>query len=135
MLLSAVKISITKNLEQSYSVPADDVLAEKVYEALFWVATECEPSELIRSTVAEADERVLRLLPGMKFIVVPEKPDFANTSKHLMIDEMLSYAVINFTSYLLSGEVKYKALCDLWVSKYRINDLNGFGSEEISDDK
>lgn len=134
MLLSDVKKSITKNMEQSYKMPDDDILAEKVFEALIWVATQCAPSELVRDTIAEADEQVLRYLPGMKFIVVPEKPDFKSTVKHLMIDETLVFAVINFTTFVLSNEAKFKSMSDLWISSYKMNDIRGLLSEEIVDD-
>ena len=131
MLLSEVKISIVKNMEHSYKMPDDDILAVKTHEALLWVATKCEPSELIRDTMAEADERVFRYLKDLKFIVIPEKPNFEIPDKHLMMDEALSYAVINFVCFLLSGEEKFKSICDMWIFEYRRNDLNGFLSEEI----
>lgn len=134
MLLSNVKRSIEKNMEQSFKMPENEKLSEKVYEALIWVATQCVPSELVRDTVAEADEEVLRFLPGMKFIVVPERPDFESTAKHLMIDETLVFAVINFTCFMLSGEGKFKTMSDMWISSYKMNDLRGLLGEEIVDD-
>lgn len=135
MLLSRVKNSIKKGMERSYKIPENDELSETVFQALMWVATQCEPSELIRDRAAESDETVLRYLPDMKFIVVPEYPDFNSTEKHLMIDEALVFAVTNFTCFILSGEAKFKALSDEWVATYRRNDILGFLGDEVNDDE
>ena len=134
MLLSDVKKSITKNMEQSYKMPDDSILAIKTHEALCWVATQCIPGELLRDTVAEADEEVFRYLPDFKFIVNPEMPDFTNAEKHLMIDNSLNYAVINFTCFLLGADAKFKTMTDMWIATYKKNDILGFSSEEVIDD-
>ena len=132
MLLSAVKTSITKNLEQSYGVPDDDVLAEKVYEALLYVASQCEPQALLRKQYIE-DVDVYRKLPDGFCIILPEHPDFGHPERALKIDETLSYAVINATCFLLSGDGKYDVLCSRWMHIFRKNDLNAYACEEIKE--
>ena len=69
MLLSSVKIIITKNMEQSYKMPDDDILAEKVFEALLYVATLCEPIVLLRKKYVD-DDAEFRALKNGFFICI-----------------------------------------------------------------
>lgn len=134
MLLSDVKRAIKKKTERSYKLPDDDILALEVYEALLWVCTQCEPSVLLRRGEIENSEKLLRQLDGGDFLVFPDMPSFEDTTSHLMIDELLVFAVINFTCFALSGEDKFKALADVWMFSYKRNDMQGFAGEEIEDD-
>lgn len=133
MLLSAVKTSIAKNLEQSYNMPDDGVLAEKVYEAILYVATQCEPQVLLRKHYVE-DVVVYRKLSSGFCIVMPEYPDFSVAKRQLKIDETLVYAVINATCFLLSSENKFDIACARWIGLFRKNDLNAYAGEEIESD-
>ena len=132
MLLSSVKKSITKNMEQSFKMPTDDILGEKVYEALLYVATQCEPQVLLKKKNVD-DEDEFRPLHSGFYVAMPEFPDFS-TDRHLMIDEALSYAVVNFTCFLLGGNALFDTMTTRWIDTFRKNDLNAYAGEEINED-
>lgn len=134
MLLSAVKTSITRKMSQSYSMPKnDDDLSVYVYEALCYVAAQCEPSVLMQKYDGENMD-VLRDLPDNFCIVKPECPDFSVTNRHLNIDDGdLCFAVIAATCFILSGDAKFDALCSRWISIYRKNKLNAYACEEVTE--
>ena len=133
MTLGAVKVSITKNMEQSYKMPEDDVLAEKVFEALLYVATECVPQVLLRKKYVDNDALYRDLKNGF-FVTMPEYPDFDIADRQLMIDEALSYAVVNYTCFMLSGIALFDTVATRWMSLFKKNDLNAYAGEEINED-
>ena len=85
--------------------PTNLILANLCHEALLYVATRCTPLVLLREKVDET-ETVFRLITGAKSIIDPGTPDFESETEHLMIDEDLSYAVINKMCALYSREAK-----------------------------
>ena len=133
MTLGAVKVSIEKNMEQSYKMPEDSVLSEKVFEAMLYVSTQCEPQVLLRMKYID-DDALFRDLKNGYYIMLPEYPDFTKDERVLQIDETLSYAVINYACFMLSGKVEFDALASRWISLYRKNDLNAFAGDEINED-
>ncbi len=135
MLLSAVKTNITRKMSQSYTLPDnDDDLAMFVYEALCYVAAQCDPSVLMQKYDGE-DVEVLRDLPDNFCIIKPEYPDFSMSDRHLNIDEgELCFAVIYATCFILSGEARFDTVCTRWISLFRKNQLNAYACEEVEDD-
>lgn len=133
MLLSSVKKSIERNMAGSFKLPDDNVLQEKIYEALLYVATSCEPSALLRKKHVD-DDASYRELSGGFYVAFPEYPDFTYESRHLNIDEALSYAVINYVCFMLSNKVEFDTLCSRWLSLYRQNELNAYAGDVIDED-
>ena len=135
MLLSDVKMSIARRMSQSYSLPkSDDELSMYIYEALCYVAAQCEPSVLMQKYDGE-DVEVLRDMPDNFCIIKPEYPDFSEIDRHLNIDEgKLCFAVIYATCFILSGEAKFDTICNRWISIFRKNQLNAYACEEMEDD-
>ena len=118
MLLTKVKQAIDFRTKTKHKMPTDDILADLIQEATLYVANRADPVELTRQAIV-SDETVIKLIEGGKVIVAPEYPDFTKTSMHLMIDELLSYAVINYVCFLLTQEVGFKALADDDIAVYR----------------
>ena len=132
MLLSDVKRAIEKGMERSYKIPDDGVLEQKIYEAILFVASQCVPQVLLRYEDGEG-EPVFRKLPNKFFITLPEYPELSQVERHLMIDETLSFAVVNTVCFLLSGEEKFNLIANRWIFLYQKNDLTAWGMEEIDD--
>ena len=133
MTLGAVKVSIEKNMEQSYKMPEDSVLSEKVFEAILYVATQCEPQVLLRKKYIDDDAEYRRLRNDF-FIAMPEYPDFSISDRHLQIDEALCYAVVNYTCFMLSGIALFDTVATRWITLFRKNDLNAYAGEEVHED-
>ncbi len=117
MLLSKVKQAIEFRTKSKLKLPVDDILQDIVQEASIYVANRCDPSELIRYTIDS--ETILKLIEGGRYIVEPEYPDFSKSDRHLQIDELLSYSVINYACFLLTKESAFKSLCDDDIGLYR----------------
>ncbi len=120
-------------MEQSYKMPPDNVLEEKVFEALLYVATLCEPIVLLRKKYVD-DDAEFRALKNGFFIAMPEYPDFTLPERQLQIDESLSYAVVNYACFMLSGVALFDTVATRWVFAFRKNDLNAYAGEEIHED-
>lgn len=133
MLLSSVKKSIERNMAGSFKLPDDNVLQEKIYEALLYVASSCEPLVLLRKKDVDDDEQYRQLSDGF-YLALPEYPDFQYENRHLNIDEALSFAVINYVSFMLSNKVEFDTLCSRWVSLYRQNELNAYAGDVVNED-
>jgi hypothetical protein len=116
MLLSKVKQSIDFKTKTKFKLPDNEVLAEYINEAMLYVATRCDPTELIREPIE--GEEIFRMIEGGKVVIKPEYPDFSNPEQHVMIDEVLIYAVINYAVFLLGKEVFYKQLADEDIAIY-----------------
>jgi len=112
MKLTRVKTAIDSRLASSFKVPDIEELQELVYEALQYVAMKVEPKDLLCKNGADDGEKVLRPLDKDFFIKVPEYPDLTHTERHLLVDEFLSYAVINHVCLLVSGDEKFKLFRD-----------------------
>jgi len=117
MLLSKVKQAIEFRTKTKYKTPDDGLMQELIYEALLYVANRTDPAELVRTT--ETTEQILKMIEGGKCVVYPEYPDFTQTQRHLQMDELLNYSVINYACFLLTNDVKYKQLSDEDIGLYR----------------
>jgi len=111
MLLTHVKSSIQYKLSGARKLPEDVVLASFLFEAMYYVAGKCVPNELIRS-YEDHQDKVMRPLQSGRFLTVPEFPDFTKTTRHLLIDEDLTYAIIYYTIYIIGKNPDDKAMCD-----------------------
>ncbi|MDR0666287.1 MAG: hypothetical protein LBF71_02635 [Campylobacteraceae bacterium] len=119
MRLDAALEHIKLRCAQSYALPSDEMITALLHEALIYVARSCEPTVLIRHDGSEHfGEGVLRLLPNNREIIFPEKPDITKPQKHLMMDEELSFAVINYVCFLLCKEAGYLQICDRDILLY-----------------
>lgn len=88
---------------------------------MYYVCGRCVPSELTRDAV-DSEDRVLRNIEAGQFIAVPEYPDLSSTTKHLQIDESLTYAVIYYTAFLVSSEIMHKQIADEIINEFLSND-------------
>lgn len=102
-------------------IPDDELLSELFLEAMLWVASICVPNELIRKVKIDT-EAVYRNIENEFFICLPDKPDFSNANEHLMIDETLSYAVINEVAFLINKDPFYRQLALEIVANFNAND-------------
>ncbi|MBE2985357.1 hypothetical protein CCAL9344_07930 [Campylobacter sp. RM9344] len=104
------------------ALPSDEILSEIFLEAMLYVANKCVPSELIRG---EQGGRVYRHLEDGFYITYPDKPNFANENEHIMIDESLTYAVINYVAFIINKDEFYRSLALENISEYIANDGRG----------
>lgn len=118
MLLTKIKKAVEYRLKTGRKLPNDEALQDILHEANIYVALNCVPSELVANGSEKKDYEVLRLLEDDFFVKVPEYPNFSKPLRHLQIDEGLTYAVINYTCFILSEDRKFKALCDEAIGVY-----------------
>jgi len=128
MKLSDVKKILTLKLRRDIKAPDDADIEVALYEAIYEIAAECEPSELIiHPDDIEDDDSVtvLRSLQDGLFIKVPEFPDFSFPDRHLMLDEELTYAAIYLAiTYLIDKPdrtVKYTERAMKIIGAYKAN--------------
>lgn len=117
MKLSLIKSTINYKNSGGKKLPEDDVLASLIYEAMYYVAGRCVPSELVKS-YSDYKERVLRPIENGNFIAIPEYPDFTKPERHLLIDEDLTYAVINYTMFLITQNAMFKQVADEIINEH-----------------
>jgi len=132
MLLTKLKKSIEYRAKSSFK-PADKLLmADIIQEATIYVADKTEPAKLLGTSDSTRD--ILKTLEEKKdgsglfnVLFVPTYPDITSDTAVLDIDEILSYAVINYACFLLTKEDKYKYLTDEAVGNYNCDkDRNTF---------
>lgn len=104
-------------------LPPDENLSELFLEAMLWVSNKCVPSELLR--LNESEDKVYRQLNNGFFICVPDKPNFSDENEHIMIDESLTYAVIDYVAFLINQEIFYKNSALEIIFDYTANDSKG----------
>jgi len=128
MKLSDVKKILTLKLRRDIKVPDDDDLEIALFEAIYEIAAECEPSELIVHPDDLVDDDsiiVLRSIIDGYFLKVPEFPDFDFPDRHLMLDEELTYAAIYLAiTYLIDKPdrtVKYTERAMKIIGAYKAN--------------
>lgn len=95
------------------------ILSEMFLEAMLWVANKCVPSELIRKN--ETEDEIYRVIGDAYFITVPDKPNFDDENDCLMIDESLTYAVINYVAFLINQDIYYRTLALEIIGDYVAN--------------
>lgn len=100
-------------------IPDDETLADVFFEAMLYVANKCIPNELLRSI--ESNERVYRNVDQNAFLTYPDRPNFSDENEHLMIDEALTYAVINEVAFLLNQDTYYRTLALEIIADYNAN--------------
>ena len=99
--------------------PDDETLADVFFEAMLYVENKCIPNELLRSI--ESNERVYRNVDQNAFLTYPDRPNFSDENEHLMIDEALTYAVINEVAFLLNQDTYYRTLALEIIADYNAN--------------
>ena len=100
-------------------VPDDETLSDVFFEAMLYVANKCIPNELLRSI--ESNERVYRNVDQNAFLTYPDRLNFNDPDEHLMIDETLTYAVINEVAFLLNQDTYYRTLALEIIADYNAN--------------
>jgi hypothetical protein len=120
MLLTRVKKAIEIRNSTGKKIPDDDALADLVYEAMVIICGLCKPAELVRD-FGDDVRNIFRLIEGGKYISFPEYPDFTKTERHLNIDEHLTFAVVNYTCFLIGGDPKFKITAEEIVGAYKTN--------------
>lgn len=129
MKLKRIKRILLSKLSTSYDFPSDEVLSDYFTQAFYFVCSfnGCEPAVLMRSYNERFNESdpVLKVARRNSFyITVPQIPNFANEDEQLMIDEILSFAVIDYVAFLISKEeVFYKNAMQI-VQNFIENDIN-----------
>lgn len=103
--------------------PSDEILSSLTHEAMLWVANKCVPSELLRNI--ENDEQVYRHIQDDCFICMPDVPDFTDENSHIMIDEALTYAVMNEVAFMHTHELGYRNLALEIIADYIANYKKG----------
>lgn len=116
MKLDKVKKIVERRLRISgaHRMPEDELLADYFQEAMVYMGMRCEPNEMLCDANADLEYTVLRNLDNGYFIRMPEYPDF-NEDRHLLIDEGLSYACINYVCFLITGDDKFRLLQDEFI--------------------
>ncbi|MBZ7949695.1 hypothetical protein [Campylobacter molothri] len=122
---------VIAKVKNSYKMIEDDnVLKAYFMESFYYICSKCEPSVLLRNV--EEDQRIFRQVRNNHFIIIPDEPDFSNESEHLMIDESLAFAVVNYVCYLASRceEKDFLMLCNNIINEYIAND-----GKELDDER
>lgn len=119
MRLAKFKELLAYKLRATNKLPNDEVLSTLTHEAMLWVANKYVSAELLRYN--ETDERVYRQIADDCFIAVPDMPDFSDTERHLMIDEPLSYAVMNEVAFMHTADSMFRQLALECVADYVAN--------------
>jgi hypothetical protein len=120
MKIKDLKSQIRSRLAQSYHIPEDEIFHGMIQEAMVYVASSCEPETLMRYDASEGfGESVLRLEDRGFSVVFPEIPD--DEERHLMMDEQLSWAVINYVCFIHSKENGFLMLADRWIQLHNKN--------------
>lgn len=125
MLVQECKKHLEYKIAGGRKLPSDEILASMFLEAMLWVCDKCVPNELVRQSEAEA--RVYRNIENGLFIRYPEKPNFSDDKRHLMIDEPLTFAVINYVAYLIEKEPFYEAEATKRINDFIANDGKEMG--------
>lgn len=119
MLLSQIKTTITYKLSAAKKLPDDATLSAFLMEAMYYVCTKCVPNELLRQ--ADSDDEVLRNIEDGAYIAVPDVPNMASTTDHLMMDEDLTYACINYACFIITQNPMFKQLADEVINDFQSN--------------
>lgn len=129
MLVKNAKDILAFKTAGGIRLPADEILSELFFEAMLFVANKCVPCELVRKN--ESEDRVYRNLEGGHFICYPNKPDFSKEAdkKHIMIDENLTYAVINYVAFLINKDQFYRTLTLEIIADFNANEGREFDNE------
>lgn len=130
MLCKIAKKLVIAKVKNSYKTDDDEVLKAYFMEAFYYILSRCVPSVLLKNI--EQGKRVYRLVRDNHYLIVPDEPDFNNENEHLMIDESLSFAVVNYVCFLITRceEKDYLFLCDKIINDYIAND-----GKELDDER
>lgn len=108
--------------------PSDALLSELFMEAMLYVCNKCVPNELLAQ---QGSHKVYRYLQNGYFLFYPDKPIFDENDplyddkEHLMIDETLTYAVINYVAFLLTNDAKFHQLANELIGEFIATDSKG----------
>lgn len=122
MLCTRAKEILELKSKSGLKLPENEILSELFLEAMLYVASKCVPSELLRHANEKSSERVYRNIENGNFICYPDKPNFTDENAHLMIDETLTYAVINEVIFLINKDPFYRDLAIELIAQYNAND-------------
>jgi len=115
------KLAITGGLKP----PTDAQLQTIAHEALVYVATKCKPRELLQDMQHDGIGKILRMVEGGRYVMMPELPDFTNTERHLQMDEDLAYAVVAKMVAIYAREIreiqKYEEECTRIINIFKAN--------------
>lgn len=114
------KKSLEYKIAGSRKLPNDDELSEMFFEAMLYISNKCVPNELVR--FGESEDKVYRTIENSFFICYPDKPNFDDDLEHLMIDESLTYAVINYVAFLITKEMAYMQIANELIGDFVAND-------------
>lgn len=130
LCVTAKKLIIAKVKNSYKTIEDDEVLKAYFMEAFYYILSKCEPSVLLKNV--EVGEKVFRNVRDNHFLIIPDEPDFSNAKEHLMIDETLCFAVINYVCFLITRceEKDYLMLCDKIINEYVAND-----GKELDDER
>lgn len=113
------KNALSYKIAGGRKLPDDEVLSNMFVEAILWVANKCVPAELLKQSYENC--RVYRNIENGFFIRIPEKPNFSDENTHLMIDESLNFAVINYVAYLIEQNEAYRRDALEIINEYNAN--------------
>ena len=114
---------LASKLIDARKFPNDEMLGAMSYEAMLWVANKCTPTELLRKV--DINDKVYRHLDDDFFICLPDMPNFNDENEHLMIDESLTYAVMNEVAFMHTKEPIYRQMALDIVADYVANFKKG----------
>lgn len=120
MLCKRAKEILELKAKSGIKIPEDALLSELFLEAMLWIASKCVPNELLGKYTNDR-KKIYRNISQELFIVIPDKPNFSSDTDHLMIDEALSYAVINEVLFLINKEPFYRELSFGIIAQYNAN--------------
>lgn len=125
---NALKALEYKIKAEAIALPPLNQLSELFFEAFTHICDLCVPNELIRKN---SDMRVYRNIDNGFYIAMPERPIFDENdpnydpNAHLMIDENLSFAAVDFVAFLITKNPFYELLCDKRIDNFIANDQKG----------
>ena len=125
MLVRRAKEILALKIAGGRKLPSDEELSELFLEAMLFICNKCVPVELIRR---KTGERVYRNIDEDSFLCYPDKPDFADVDnkKHIMIDEVLTYAAINYVAFLIGQDAFFRTLTLEAIADYNANNGREF---------
>lgn len=129
MTLKRAKRILISKLSTSYDFPNDEILGDYFTQAFYFICSfnGCEPAVLMRSRNESGNpgDEVLKVARNSAYYVaVPQVPNFSEDQDQLMIDEILSFAVIDYVAYLISHDKNFLSNALQIVQNFAENDIN-----------
>ena len=112
---------LAHKFKSGIKLPDDEMLSELFLEAMLFIASKCVPNELIRKGIVDSD-KVFRNIADGFFVCVPDKPNFSDANEHIMLDESLTYALINEVAFLINREPFYRQMTMDLIAQFNASD-------------